>query len=839
MKTKLATLPTISFQELRSVAEETQQVYLAVVWYRNQISTNASFFKTRKSLQTDAKNCARKLIAAVKMLLRARVALHPAYASAFAVVPKAVRRRLRLAAGEVEFALSFMRSAHAPESEFWFVAELLGAMFAGVHARVDRLLTPAAGAPARVVPIDLSGVTLAGEMNQQSTAETDAQFMRHFLSADWRTPSSPEKSQELDMCAEWLMRRWRESSQNGHQETGLFIAIASLPYAQPIFDETSSIAQIRNAFVLVQERIRKYGFFSSHISRAKDTRVARSLASQRSSNRIWERIRPWTSQSLQEYKKTVWAPTWASLRAALDFTPWPIELANKTLLSPIICESSYTVNGVAETLPWPLNKEKVMHSFMVFSGRETSEMSQRKNCLGIAAKLFSSFDDISLRGPMNKEALELYQSLLNQASELGCLSLQGWGELGSVVNRVLDDRLSTLPKIYFSIGNKTVVITIDQGNRRGGQQKVHRGLRELLVNWALHALSKYAARERSDKFWAFAEASLRRAPPSIGVFELSAPYWSQLSEQGIASPFDSRHWDGNSSLAEWSEEDEGYWSEARLSGETLDIMANAILEVHEHSLSRTAKQDGWKMLAQTPALYAAVGFDSAGVMDNGAWECEKTKATCQVHPQCGRIAAQMLSQSFGGAKKYAKDWGKRALTFVETSVSGQFDEDGFHSFCHAPGAAYCHSYTNCLREMMKWLCSQDETAAACCPSAFVRNECKKDVNGKGCDVCVDVPPGTNVSVPAVSSVVPKGLVEVLRAGPEDLELEKHDATCRICESFEQTFGHTDPIWTAVSSLPTCSGPSARECSSLCGVPEQADDFDTCSGWRSRCQQTRC
>lgn len=239
----------------------------------------------------------------------------------------------------------------------------------------------------------------------------------------------------------------------------------------------------------------------------------------------------------------------------------------------------------------------------------------------------------------------------------------------------------------------------------------------------------------------------------------------------------------------------------------------------------------WRLLAQAPIAYGASGFDAPGVVDNSDWHCNKTVETCSVHPRCARAAAQMISRPFM-QKKYASSWTAKTKTYLFSNAT--FDADGFHSYCHGTQDAYCWSYTGCLKEMMNYLCSQEETAEHCCPNPVVAAACKANVNSVGCSVCEKTadplePVVPTFKVPAVSEET----LAWLRPG----KAEAHAAECALCGAV-RALGKESPIWAGVSILRECSE-KGEECRELCGLEDDAGDFAKCEGWESRCYDAGC
>jgi len=217
---------------------------------------------------------------------------------------------------------------------------------------------------------------------------------------------------------------------------------------------------------------------------------------------------------------------------------------------------------------------------------------------------------------------------------------------------------------------------------------------------------------------------------------------------------------------------------------------------------------------------------------------------------CGRVAAQMLTYPFHGDKRYATSPLAKVSTWLGQRY-GAFDGDGYHSYCHSPGTAYCWSYTYCLEEMMKWLCSQNETAGACCPSDPVATACSEDVNSPGCQICVptDSPPlkaedaGSTKEIDPVvvrTKLVPEETLAWLTGGttgPAVADTEPTSAACPICEELRAQRAGSGPIWAAVETMASCRA-SPELCTELCfGTGSTShDEFSTCEAWSERCDK---
>merc|ERR1712187_15011 len=293
---------------------------------------------------------------------------------------------------------------------------------------------------------------------------------------------------------------------------------------------------------------------------------------------------------------------------------------------------------------------------------------------------------------------------------------------------------------------------------------------------------------------------------------------------------------------DWNRSVPGYWHTARIHGATLNATINAVQNASDMLLP-----GDWAPIAQTPALYGAVGFDSAGVIDNSEWECENTTQICEVHPKCARIAAQMIQYPFAGDKKYASSWSDKISTYTDVAETGflskfnsfKFDSDGYHGYCHSPGEGYCWSYTACLREMMKWLCSQSETAEHCCPSLEVRDACQNDVNSKECNVCLsiedkgDFEEDRQVIMQGRELTSDSEVMDFLHPDATDLALyaeeeqQKHaQLTCEICEQLSVA---SVKAWAFID-MDVC-GANRELCAAMCGYSmdlENIDEWEPCN-----------
>jgi len=193
----------------------------------------------------------------------------------------------------------------------------------------------------------------------------------------------------------------------------------------------------------------------------------------------------------------------------------------------------------------------------------------------------------------------------------------------------------------------------------------------------------------------------------------------------------------------------------------------------------------------------------------------------------------MISYPFVSLKKYASTWTAKAATFIRSN--GTFNQDGFHSYCHTSASAYCWSYTFCLKEMLNWLCSQEETAEHCCPNPTVAAACKASVNSNECEVCEPTPEGNKrVVAPTIEPPeVSKETMMWLHRGLEEAAAEK----CNLCTAIRK-MGLEEPIWAAVNTIKVCED-ALEECRGFCGLGAAASELDACKGWDGRCADAGC
>mmetsp|Transcript_117592 Transcript_117592/g.379531 ORF Transcript_117592/g.379531 Transcript_117592/m.379531 type:complete len:922 (+) Transcript_117592:74-2839(+) len=756
----------------------------------------------RRKLTTFPADFAEAAESARNNLVLARVALHPATFAQYKARDSVVREHLSQAVKLAADALDRLRTIQVmtpDERAVQDLAELAQALLAGAASRAARLLTPVvkdaapvakdaeAEAEARPEEPAPHPISLPPE---NATAEQELELLRALVAADDKEPSNAlaweaVEKQFLGTGVGRRLPRWIKGLK------GVQTKLYSL----------------------------SMGVLASPPKKGKGDE--------------------------EEAPKSAWARRWYVMREAMQFLPWPLDAAEEPIATPVICESGYIIGGQVAQMPWILGGKDVMHTFMSFSG------TSKERCTGIAAKMVEAFPKLSPRGA-NRQDLKAYEELLKKAGELGCQHLELWGRSGPKMQHGLKERLSALPRLEFALQKQRegshrglkafadvhrVTIEAKEKSPRRLMKGAEKSVIEELTNWVLHTTVKYSAREAGDhgEVAKGVLKSLARTPPATTASVLSNDYWQQLDGLGVPSPFGSALCKGAAATDDlkcgnWTEDVKGYWEFARVVGPTLE----AVTAAFEAAFQEMSPKDV-PILAMTPALYSAAGFDSPGVIDNGDWECEHQKAVCHVHPQCGRLAAQMLAYPFNsGAKKYASSSFDKVKTYIKSK--GTFDRHGFHSECHAPGLAYCWSYTTCLAEMMKWLCADAATAGHCCPNAKVAAACREDVNGEDCNVCV--PPATtgkDFKAPTLEpSKLPAESVEWLQGGAEDAE----DATgCEPCRAL-QKIGVDKPIWLMVAGEGFCQEDEAA-CLELCGLSEDADEFDQCKGWQETCASMGC
>ncbi|CAK0891069.1 unnamed protein product [Prorocentrum cordatum] len=476
------------------------------------------------------------------------------------------------------------------------------------------------------------------------------------------------------------------------------------------------------------------------LRRALAARAIPALTVEQRANDTWQAklaVAMRVAQDGGNTNKVKWAERWMDFRTSLDFTPWTAGLLEGTMEVPTVCASEYTLHG--KTMKYPsvdvpllgtVGGGKIYHTFMVFADQELPKHGKR----GKAPKRKGCGELLQIMSQTSARTKK-YAKLQEQAASLGCLSLEAVGAAESRILQALQDefeKMSELSVRFVSNAtgheDQTAVMRVSARESRSSRSvsptPVTQAVVEELLDWVFHSLSKYASKSGAG-LWAAVRQSLERTPPKIGLKAFGDGRWEWSLRGSCAAAGD-----GLQDCSNWTYSIPGNIKEIQVQNETLAIILSAVEEARE-----VASEQDWKLLAQAPAVYAAAGFDKPGILDNGGWECDRIEAKCEVHPQCARVAAQMLAYPFGGDKKYASSWTAKATTFASSLWGGKFDSDGFHSSCHVPGGAYCWSYTDCLQEMLNWLCAQEETAGPCCPNADVATACREDVNGAGCKVC--------------------------------------------------------------------------------------------------------
>merc|ERR1719195_1391484 len=388
---------------------------------------------------------------------------------------------------------------------------------------------------------------------------------------------------------------------------------------------------------------------------------------------------------------------------------------------------------------------------MVYAG---GSLPKRRGCTDVLTNLAQQFRRMPprkapRRGSLDRTFVEnSYIRSLEEATEMGCLGMEKWGTVAPYIKSEFDEYLKkmdnltvTLSKFSDTVRDVTIQINRQElhgrkARKRGPRNKIATGIVSKISDWVLHCLSKYASKAGPN--WPEgAKASLRRSPPAIDADDLTQHYVSQFEALKIKTPFSREMCPKNQEQCnDWNETIPGFWSHGTISGETLEDVIRFVDQAQA-----MIDPGDWRLLAQISQVWGATGFDSMGYNDNSDWDCEKVAATCEVHPSCARAAAQMLTSPWAGTKKYASSWGSKIKTYLGSK--GKFDEDGFHSYCHAEGEGYCWSYTDCIQEMMKWLCHDEATADRCCPNPWTKQVCKKDVNSDQCKVCL--PPNTQMN----------------------------------------------------------------------------------------------
>lgn len=566
-----------------------------------------------------------------------------------------------------------------------------------------------------------------------------------------------------------------------------------------------------------------------------------------------------------EVNKAIWAERWSQLRDSLDFIPWPVDASEKPMQAPVVCEALwYQGENRLAKFPQILGGRPIVHTFMIFAG---GEMPKRRGCEDLALRMAEAFVQLSPRDPhmqpKDRIARQQYSDLRKQAGLLGCQHLVQWGAIAAKVRQKIERNISHMQSLHFNItynASSSRLVEIETGE--GDFKKVPRNVMSALSNWVMHSLAKYASRSPGDMFKGVLK-SLQTTKPQVDAAILAYSYWKQLQEQDIQNPFSDalckRDQEGyvQGECAQWNSSVPGYWDSADLDAQSLEQVLSVVRDVEA-----AAGPNDWRLLAQSSAAFAAAGFDSPGIQDNSDWKCDRVAATCSVHPTCGRVAAQMISYPFGGNKKYASTSISKIQTYFGQK-KGKFDADGFHSYCHVPGTAYCWSYTYCLQEMMKYLCSQPETAGVCCPDVQTAEACRDNVNGDGCKVCLptDAPhlkaEEKEENITEFLSYLPprreptpleETTLRWLQPSAEDIAKTEAAAAaellaqqCQVCAELRSSFKKDSEWWLSVSAGAQCM--AHREfCGQVCGLHdgnsafEEPDPMSDCKGWTARCSE---
>jgi len=510
---------------------------------------------------------------------------------------------------------------------------------------------------------------------------------------------------------------------------------------------------------------------------------------------------------------------------------------------------------------------------MVYAG---GELPERRGCVDVLTSLAQAFPEMSprrapRRGDSDTGTLlqKDYKTDLQQATEMGCLSMVPWGTVAPYVRTELEayiTKMANLTLTLFKFGDTVRDITIEIGRqqvhskkarKQGPRNKIARGIVTKISQWVLHCFTKYASR-LGPKWFDGAKASLRRTAPQVDADDLTSNYVSQFEALGLKTPY-SREMCPKSGeeCNDWNQTVPGFWSHGAVSGQSLEHIIGFIDQ------AKAMIQPGdWRLMAQTAQVYGAAGFDSMGTIDNSNWDCEKVESRCEVHPSCARAAAQMLTYPWAGDKKYASSWGDKIKTWMFSK--GKFDKDGFHSYCHTQGEGYCWAYTDCIKEMMKWLCHDEATADRCCPSPFVRESCKKDVNSDNCKVCIrEETQNQALEEDLTNKVQGPGMPTIERQAPDaatlawlhptaedekqlDVEDEEKElaSQCEVCTMLrEMKQPQTgDAIWWMLVYANSVCESNVMFCGEVCGFHSgtgpflKPDDLDDCEGWRNRCSE---
>lgn len=727
--------------------------------------------------------------------------------------------------------------------------DMLHVTFVGATSRAQRLLTP--GAPPTISAhkrseIDILTTPPAPEYAKEDTLDFLRAFVRVNLDATWLFPE--QTSEDIGVLDHSV-----SDLQSVHQEpkallmyrrlkrVGLETMHGGSPASfKKLLNEEAGVeepdaewfGQMRRLHHLLQER----GAFGFPKLFAKG------------------------NLDLASHAKKKWAMYAAALPAALDITTPFFDIKEEekevVLFTPRVC--SYINTAVS----YPIMGGNVPHTFIVYTGW-AEEDPRQGNCVEIAQEMANLFPKLGRGGRSLSQEHKQYLSRRKRGAEAGCANLERWGKISNIFESAETSLAQELDQKHFHLrvelkDGSAKEVELEFGNPEDGGS-----ILAALSSWAQSTLIRYATKD-PDHFWHGAKESMKRSNPYIEPAHITNFTEGKFTELGIEA---------------------GTWAKAKVQGETLDAvykyvdaaksaarralrrentaaalsvsfaqpMVSETVMVANSSDDEDASLNAmvWPLLAQTPALYQSTDFSGAGVGEAGWAEsgCHvpQNQKSCAVQPQCARAATQMVSYPFGGFMGYAKGTAGKVRTWLSTSSwtqTSSFDKDGFHSYCHSPGEAYCWSYTFCVEEMMKWLCSQPETADACCPNLATREACAIDVNSGACQVCVSETGGEDLEHYKFTrrEAPPEKMYEFFKPEEEEGDTALDDPCALIQQLVDETPSEREPMWMLVQ-MKCDSQKLEKACWDKCFPGVEYNDkekkkkqYEGCKGWQEKCAE---
>ena len=271
---------------------------------------------------------------------------------------------------------------------------------------------------------------------------------------------------------------------------------------------------------------------------------------------------------------------------------------------PTVCASEYTLNG--QTMKYPsldvpfwgtLGGGKISHTFMVFADQELPKHGKR----GKAPKRKGCGELLQLISQTNA-GTKKYLKLQEQAASLGCLSLEPWGAAEFRIRQSLQDELEQLPELNVKfVSNATdqedqaavmrVSVRESRSQRSVKPAPVTKAVVEELLEWVLHALSKYASKSGAD-LWAKVRDSLERTPPKIGLKAFDDGRWEWSPKDSCVAAGD-----GLQDCPNWNYSIPDRIKEIQVQNGTRDMILSTVEKARE-----AADAQDWTFLAQAPAV---------------------------------------------------------------------------------------------------------------------------------------------------------------------------------------------------------------------------------------------